>query len=110
MKKIVIEDVNCNKSVYIRPDEEVDIFIEEGLRDDLWGIIEDLTFSVSEYDPEEEPQGAIISEESPRNPTNYMLWLKKSSGILYYWKESAGKWLSTDRAGFVPIENLHSEG
>lgn len=109
MKTILITDSNLNKYEYHKPDEEVDVFIDEGLRDSLWGFIEDLTFDISDYDPENEPKGTIVREEAPLDPIDGTLWLKKSSGILYCWKESAERWLSVDRAVFTPDENLHSD-
>lgn len=109
MKTIIIEDVNHNKYKYYKPDEEVDVFIEEGLRDNLWGDLDNLTFTVMEYDPEQEPYGIVVSDEPPSEPEDSVLWLHKTKGNLYKWKTVSNRWLSVDRAAFTPKEDLHSD-
>lgn len=109
MKTIIITDINFNKHKYNKPDEVVDVFIEEGFRDNLWGDIEDLTFDIFEYNPENEPKGIIVSDEPPEDPENDTLWLHKTKGNLYRWKAASYRWLSVDRAAFTPKEDLHSD-
>lgn len=42
MFKIIIQDKNLNEFTFYKLDKEVDIFIEWGIRDGIWGSIEDL--------------------------------------------------------------------
>lgn len=108
MQKIIIYDAETDCPIEIAYKEEPELWVEHGALEGRWGKPDDFYFEISDFSNDTEPKGIIISAESPENPKDAELWLQKTTRTLYSWKEESEKWLSADRAVFIPEENLRS--
>lgn len=99
-------DGDCPVEVCYKKEPEP--WIDEQISSGRWGGIDDVYFEITDYDPDKEAKGIIVNAEPPENPENAQFWMHPDHGILYSWNAIASKWLSVDRAAFIPEENLRS--
>lgn len=105
----MVYDIDSDCLVEVFHKEDPQPWIDEQISEGRWGEIDEVRFEITDYDLEKEPQGILISDDSPDDPIDKQLWLQKTTGILYSWSAGSVKWLSVDRAAFIPVENLRSE-
>ena len=108
MQKVTVYQASTGIPIEIVYREDADLWAEQQAADGRWGSPDEFHYEVTDFDNDTELRGIIISNIAPPNPTEESLWLCRSSGVLYNWSTETSKWVSVDRASFVPEDKLHS--